>query len=287
MGFRGLACGAVVLAACSFDASGPGFLPAGGDDDDGPSAPDAGIVGSPDAAPLPPPPPMPDAAPPAPQQGVIDSYAPPAGLDLDGDLGEWPASAFRSFGVGDAAHAHMPGPGYTPSADVRFAIAHSATHIYFAIEVTDDVVVAPPEEPDDSYRLWNDDSISLYLDFGGDLGGPFHDDDFEIVVASNGWYGQSPATPHLEPTFELQGSVAPRDDGYTLEFGIVKSSLGFALPSAIGFSLGVNDDDGLGPAGYDAIGVWYRNEESACPSCCPDHPDTWCDTSTLGSLKFR
>jgi hypothetical protein len=267
-----------LTSACSFDRGGQGIAFA---DDDHDAASDA-APGATDA-----PPATPDAAAGIPQ-GTVDALFDNA-IELDGDLADWADTPFQAFDMASCDHSHQPGAsaGYAPSAAVRFAVAYDATRILFAVEVDDDIVSTPPEEPEDSYRLWNDDSISLYLDFAGDATGPYGDDDVEIVIATNGWYGQSPQTPHLQPTFELRGTVAPRPNGYAMEFAIMKSSLPVTPGNEIGFSIGVNDSDGMRSDGYDAIGVWYRAPHTDCPSCCSDHPDTWCDTNTLGRLRFR
>lgn len=255
------------LVACSFDTGGAGSV----------GAPDGGIVVVPDGAPTggatDARPARPDAEPVPDPVGVARS---PRGTpDLfDESFEDWADAPVYSFDMTSAADLHLV-PGYTPSAQLTFASMHDDDYIYFALIVADNTVL------DAQHPLWDDDSISVYLDTSGDRSGPFGDDDHDIVIGSNGTYlDYAPGALDAE----LDGSQFQTVDGYALEIGVRKDSLrAGGVSGTIGFNIAINDDDGSGTA---AFGLWHVQVAPRCETCCPglDHAEPWCDTTTLGSL---
>jgi hypothetical protein len=274
----GLAAVGIACAACTFDASGEAAAGSPGDDgaadDDANSGADAGPAQA-------------DATPPT-RAGVADSSG--AAIVLDGDFADWDAIPSYGFAMATADHVHRPHASYVPSASVLFKTAHDAQFLYFAIVVQDDVLIEVPEDPSPTYNIYNDDSVSLYIDAAGDAAGPYGVDDKELVLSSTGYVAQYPSTTPLSPTVQIDGAVSKTDTGYAFEIGIDKATLGVAvLPTSLGFSLAVNDDDGHGTDSYDAIGVWSWDDSAPCPTCCgsAEHADAWCDTTTLGRLNLK
>jgi hypothetical protein len=271
------------VAACSFDQY--GTVGEGGDATVPFGAADAGprvdaAPGTPDAA-LPP-----DAQTPA--AGRIESTYRP-GIELDGYVSDWAGVPRHRFDIADAQDYHQGHASYVPSAVLSFAAAHDDANIYFLLEVEDDVVVEtpfdPPAVPPESYRLTDDDSISLFIDGAGDRSGWYGIDDHELVVTANGWYSDQ-SQPDAA---DVQGVPVRTPDGYLLELGVARASLGTdLLPDELGFSVAINDDDGYGNDWFDALGLWYWNTDDTCPGCCSGmaHAEAWCDTTTLGQLQL-
>ncbi len=266
-GFSIAAAVVAVVAGCSFDTGGTGSA----------GAPDSGIAVVPDAAPFggaaDARPDRPDAEPAPDPAGVARS---PRGTpDLfDESFEDWADAPVYSFDMTSAADMH-PVSGYTPSARLTFASMHDDEYIYFALIVEDDTVL------DAQHPLWNDDSISVYLDAAGDRSGPLGDDDHEVVIGSNGTYLDYAPGPN---DAELDGTRIQTVDGYALEIGVRKDSLGNpSLPGTLGFNIAINDDDDGGSA---AFGLWHVEIAPRCSTCCTglDHAEPWCDTTTLGSL---
>jgi len=257
---------AAVLSACSFDAGGPGA---------GVDAPDSGVAAVFDGAP--------GATDARPDRADVEPRPDPAGVarsprgtpDLfDEGFEEWADAPVYSFGMTSAADMHTVS-GYTPSAQITFASMHDAQYIYFALIIEDDTVL------DARDPLWNDDSVTVYLDTDGDRIGPLGNDDHEIVIGSNGTYRDY--APGVNAAV-LEGARIQTADGYALEVGIRKDSLGNpSLPGSIGFDIAINDDDDGGSA---AFGLWHVRVATRCETCCTglDHAEPWCDTTTYGSL---
>jgi len=271
MGGRRIAFAAMVCAAagCSFD-------PTGASSAAGPA--DAGVVDrTPDAAPLPGDPDArpadpPDAAPVSDPHGVV--RAPRGTPDLtDNAFDDWGDAPLYSWSI-DAADDLHPIDGYVPSASLSFRVMHDDDYLYFALIVEDDEVI------DAVHPLWNDDSVSVFLDASGDVNGALGTDDHEIVIGSSGTYADY--SPLGQAT--LTGDMFRFDGGYALELGVAKDSLGVAtLPGTLGFNVAINDDDGGGSATY---GLWYVDDGPRCETCCTgwSHAEAWCDTTTYGSL---
>ncbi|RMH43223.1 MAG: hypothetical protein D6689_05615 [Deltaproteobacteria bacterium] len=257
----------VVAGACSFDPTAPGLpsrtgpdATAGGGDSD---------AGLPDAASRPPA----DAEPPPPEEGVARSVRGTPDVS-DARFEEWAGVPAYEFRMGDAADYHGRA-GYTPSARLTFASMHDDEHVYFALQVTDDQVV------EGGSPLWTFDSVTLYLDAGGDRAGQLGADDHEITIGANAMY--SDFTPS-DPRAKLSGTARRTADGYALEIGVRIDSLADApMPSTIGFDIAINDNDGSSDA---AFGLWYVNPGPHCEDCCEgwSHPEPWCDTTVFGRL---
>jgi len=259
----------LACAACSFDASGIGGGDGGAGGDADPAQPDGG-PGATDGAPA-------DAAVAA-AGTVISSRG--ASVVLDGNFDDWTDAPTYVFDIEDATDLHMGHPSYLSSAKLTFASQHDATYIYFALVLQDDLVV------DAVHPLYDDDSVSIFLDAAGDAAGRFGADDHEIIIGSNGLYGDYASGGSAL----LDGVAVSLSDGWSIEAGIRKDSLGIApLPTRLGFDIAMNDDDGLGAASFDAYGLWFLSERAPCATCCTgwDHPEAWCDTTTFGRLQLQ
>jgi hypothetical protein len=256
-----------LMSACAFDPSG-GAVTGGGDGPGDQLGPDAGR-GEVDAA-----------LPPTPDAGLAAGTLPSRRVTtppvIDGEVDAlWQQAPAIEYRLQDAAATYGVHPGYGWDASVRARSFHDATRIYFLVEVTDDVLV------DDSIKPYDDDAIELYLDGAGDRTGPYGMDDHWLVVPASGAYGSYGPGKVL---FDA-GFVATTDDGYRVEVSLLRSALGISPHAgAIGFNLGLIDDDRLGLPTADAAGVWFVPPTEACASCCSGMAGAWCDTSRFGTL---
>src|SRR5690606_23163489 len=132
-----------------------------------------------------------------------------------------------AFDIADADHQHFIEPNYRPSASVRFASQHDDTYIYLMLVVTDDAVVSRGDP------LYDDDSVSLFIDAAGDRAGPYGADDHEIVIGAAGTYVDYAAGSHAA----VVGTVERTATGWLAEIGIQRDTLSARpLPRALGFS---------------------------------------------------
>jgi hypothetical protein len=275
------------LGGCAFDAA--GLAGATGDDSGGdaevtPGMVDAGFDspegdGDVDV-------PRADAAPAdADVPGETRVSCPRATPTLDGRLLEWPAPTV-SFAMDDVAERIEVTGGYADSVKVEFHCAHDDQYIYVGYQAVDDDVSATTSD-----ALYDDDSVTLFLDARGDATGPFGNDDHEIyfrpsVTANVKDYG--PAGAQLL----IVGTIWPERSGYVVEVGLAKSTLGMGgapLPRTLGFNLGVADEDRAFLSDDFAYGIWYRADRPTCASCCADWGVTrpWCDTTTFALLRLE
>ncbi|MGQ9729882.1 MAG: sugar-binding protein [Candidatus Zipacnadales bacterium] len=121
---------------------------------------------------------------------IIDLWPlskPPAGVKIDGDLGEW--IGLPSLKVRDRQAVLPPDPsvGWDGPEDlsVQAQLAADKTNLYVAFTVTDDIHSAPLVE---GGTFWNSDSLQLALDPGNNSRNGFDEDDREIgfVLAADG-----------------------------------------------------------------------------------------------------
>ncbi|MCK6490224.1 MAG: hypothetical protein L6R48_18210 [Planctomycetes bacterium] len=209
-------------------------------------------------------------APGKPLQTAFDSLpirrlaAPPA---IDGDLGEWPASArvaiphrlmeYQPLFPAER-EAHPAGVPWKGSADLsaELSLGWDAGHLYLGLSVRDDVH-DPIEEPS---RSWQGDSVQLYLDAWGDarargLPGYGNDDQaFRLWPRADGSVGALRDTaPEQQVAFLKTGPVpgvraaVKRGDGvtvYELAFPLREiQPVQLKAGAVLGLALLINDRD--------------------------------------------
>ncbi len=213
--------------------------------------------------------------------GVLISVPTTHEPTLDGYTDEWGSARWRTFDIANAPEYWVRNDGYENSAKVEFASMHDAVNIYFFLAVSDDLLVS------DSYDIWRDDAITLFIDAAGDRSGPLGYDDHEIAIGEDNTYADY-AMPGVSD-ITLGGIVANADGGYNIEIRIRKNSLGASpLPDRLGFAISISDDDAIGDADVDCYAPWYVAPGPHCADCCSGGPAyPWCDTTVLGQLVLR
>jgi len=210
--------------------------------------------------------------------GVLFSTRTTHEPSLDGYTDEWSDARWRTFDISDAPEYWIRNTSYSDSATIEFASMHDAVNIYFFIAVSDDQLTS------DSYDIWRDDAITLFIDAAGDRSGPRGYDDHEIAIGEDNTYADY-AMPGVSD-ITLGGIVADSADGYNIEIRIRKNTLGASpLPDTLGFTISISDDDGLDDADVDCYAPWYVAPGPHCTECCSGGPSyPWCDTTLLGQL---
>lgn len=154
---------------------------------------------------------------------------------INGDISDWPNTGTV---VLDPSTAAFVAPRSTPRAGDFSATIRSAwdvDHLYFAIHVMDDVLVA------DSQQMWWDDSIEMGIDGLHDHR-PGGADDHQFTFVIDGRVGDfgSPISGVTLFTRRVPG-------GYDMEIAIPRSLMNldpFAVGRVLGFTWALRDDDG-------------------------------------------
>ena len=167
---------------------------------------------------------------------------------IDGDLAEWSGSA--PLALLDANHADTI-RGEVPSYSdfhARLWASWDETYLYFAVAVTDDVVIA-----DDGGDIWRDDGIEFGIDGADDHQG-FHQDDHQITIRADGLARDFGVRPLPEGVLTAAKITA---QGYNVEMALPWKALGdasFFSGRVIGFTFGAHDDDDHG--NWDSYLIW-------------------------------
>jgi len=136
-------------------------------------------------------------------------------------------------------------------------ITHDDQAIYVAVDVTDDVISTDSAEAgSEDGSTWEDDSVEIFFDANNDKSTVQTNSDLSVhppyegqyVVTANGAVRDNEASnPLFGETGDWYGAASTTAKGYQLEARLNKSL--FQNPkddTHIGFSIGVNDDDGAG-----------------------------------------
>lgn len=172
--------------------------------------------------------------------------APPAGLVLDGDLGEWAGRV--PLMVNQAEHVQDGRSDWSGAADASVSawVAYDDRYLYLAARVWDDVRIPNAGGPG---SIWNGDALELYFsgaeqDARGRTAG-YLASDFRLGVG----YGQVRLCD-IGRGRALSAQIARRElaDGYALELRIPWGELDGFVPSRnyeIGLDIALDDADTL------------------------------------------
>ena len=139
--------------------------------------------------------------------------------------------------------------------------------LYIAVEITDDWINTDGPEPEsENGQTWTDDSVEIFIDGDNsnfeerstngapeviDTGGQF------VITANNAYRQAEAGDPGYGPDAAWYARTDLTDNGYVAEFRISMDIIGNPEPgTAIGFTLGVNDDDELGDEGSERQILW-------------------------------
>ncbi len=172
---------------------------------------------------------------------------------IDGDLSDWYMG--ESIDVNrDTAYSFSGSIDNTADLSATVRSGWSQDTLYFAIQVSDDVIAA-----DDS-EVWRDDGVEIGLDGLRD-GQAWGIDDHQYTVVVDGRIAD-----RNEATGDVVGAVVQHTGGYDVEIAIPMPKLIPGVPvsgTVMGFTVGVRDDDDGG--NWDAYLIWEGTSTSSSP----------------------
>jgi hypothetical protein len=172
---------------------------------------------------------------------------------IDGQLGDWPAAESIEL-TRYTAYSFVGTVDDTNDLSSLIRSGWDDQHLYFAIEVTDDVVVA------DSTDVWRDDGVEIGLDgLNDDYAWGWDDHQYTVVVDGR-------KTDRGTATSDITAAVYEHQGGYNIEVAIPMSKLLSGSPisgTVMGFTIGIHDDDDGGS--WDAYLIWQGTNTSSSP----------------------
>lgn len=168
---------------------------------------------------------------------------------IDGRLSEWPQGNAILLNVSTAQTVQGQVSSDQDASGTLRAV-WDKDYLYFAIQVTDDVVTA------DSTDIWRDDSVEIGIDGDANQVKTTTPPDHQYTLNVDGRY-----TDFAVPLFRGLYAYERSASGYTIEFAVPASQvLGHDLVanSILGFTWALHDDDDGG--NWDAWMIWAGNE---------------------------
>jgi len=195
---------------------------------------------------------------------------------LDGDLADWP-TCFITLDSHTGIIRDLAGLGDYSTG--RFSVAHDATHLYIAAEVTG----VPPLGDQALPAIYENDSISVYLDADGVFATQKYDADaMQIVVdhanRTQGFRGGSIALVSFATATHATSST------FVIEMAVQPSTLSApAFASTIGFDIGFESGDGVVQTSEL---VWFEHCGPPSCGCTTGMSAPFCDARQFGTLTL-
>ena len=132
--------------------------------------------------------------------------------------------------------------------DFSFQVVHDADAVYIGLIVIDDIVITDSAEAGtEDGSTWEDDSVEIFIDAddSNDPGAGVLLFEGQFVLTPNGaWRDAEANNPIFGEDLDWFGVASTTSTGYQMEIKIPKATYGTDL-TTMGFTVGVNDDDGL------------------------------------------
>ena len=202
--------------------------------------------------------------------------APVAPIVVDGDLSDW-ATCFITLDASTAIVRDVAGLGDYSTG--RFSVAHDATHVFIAAEVTG----VPPLGDQPLPAIYQNDSISIYLDADGVFTAANYDADaLQIVVdhanRSQGFHSGQVTPANLVTATHTTGTT------FSIEIALQPSTLSAAaFASTIGFDIGFESGDG--PMQTSEL-VWFEKCGPPTCGCSAGESAPYCDARQFGTVML-
>ena len=191
--------------------------------------------------------------------GVLHSTSLAVPPLIDGQLSDWPAA--ESIGLDRyTAYTFVGRVDDTNDLSSLIRSGWDEQNVYFAIEVTDDIVIGG-----DSIDMWRDDCVEIGLDGLNDEY-PWGWDDHQYSIAVDGRQSDRGAVAS-----GLTAAVSQYEGGYNIEVSIPMSKLFSGSPisgTVTGFTIGLYDDDD--GDSWDAYLIWQGPNTSSSPELFGD-----------------
>lgn len=197
-----------------------------------------------------------------------------APISIDGELSDW-STCFITLDASTAIVREIAGLGDFSTG--RFSVAHDATHLYIAAEVTGVLPLGERAVP----AVYQNDSISLYLDADGVFANAKYDADAMQIVVDHANRRQGFRSGQLTPA-ELVTAARTTGSTFAIEIAVTPSTLSAAaFASTIGFDIGFESGDGMAQTSEL---VWF--ERCGPPTCgCMNGPSApYCDARQFGTV---
>ncbi|MEO8843260.1 MAG: sugar-binding protein [Kofleriaceae bacterium] len=197
-------------------------------------------------------------------------------IAIDGDLSDWP-TCFVTLDAHTAIVRDITGLGDYSTG--KFSVAHDATRVYLAAEVTGVAPLGDQPVP----AIYQNDSISIYLDADGVFTTAAYDPDAMQLVIDHagriqGFRNGALVAANLTTATRSVGTT------FTIEVALQPSTLSAAaFASTIGFDIGFESGDGTTQTSEL---VWF--ESCGPPACgCTDGSSApFCDARQLGTAAL-
>jgi hypothetical protein len=195
---------------------------------------------------------------------------------LDGSLADWP-TCFVTLDSHTGIIRDLTGLGDYSTG--RFSVAHDATHLYIAAEVTGVPPLGDQPLPD----IYENDSISVYLDADGVFAMQKYDADAMQIVVDHanrmqGFRSGALALGNLTTATRTTGST------FTIEMAVQPATLSASkFASTIGFDIGFESGDGVVQTSEL---VWFEKCGPPMCGCANGMSAPFCDARQLGTVTL-
>lgn len=219
--------------------------------------------------------------------GELIKCAFPNTVILDGKLNDQ-AWRYATWHYIEAKDATVPADN-NKDCSLKFAVVADDKYIYFAAEITDDVVQSGENTACD---VWNDDSAEIYIDGENDKASAYDANDAQITIGADviGKSADVKTTAALlggcvgitqGPKTETIATGSLTKEGWILEAGIPLKNSGWNIKIRnglkIGFNVQYNDDDDK--SGRDHKLIWSAKEVK-------QGEGSWNNPSLFAELEF-
>jgi len=169
------------------------------------------------------------------------------GVKIDGDVGAWQEGRFALVGHQRASFGEAASD---EDASFRFAVLWDASHLYVAVEVTDNSLVVAPT----LRRLYEGDCVEVSLDVENDSEGGYDAGDFQFVLSPTGPARKPRAMLYRNPFLKIGDDQFVRvasnitTRGYVVEAAFSWKALGVKpkVGHVVGFEINIRDYDADG-----------------------------------------
>jgi hypothetical protein len=200
-----------------------------------------------------------------------------APIMIDGDLSDWP-TCFVTLDASTAIVRDITGLGDYSTG--RFSIAHDATNVYIAAEVTG----VPPLGNQPVPAIYQNDSISIYLDADGVFTTAMYDPDAIQIVVDHANRSQGFRSGQLVAANNLVTATRTVGTTFTIEIALKPSTLSAAaFASTIGFDIGFESGDGTTQTSEL---IWFERCGPPTCGCMGGDSAPYCDARELGTAKL-
>jgi hypothetical protein len=226
-----------------------------------------------------------DCGPPPTVASPLTAHGAPGPITIDGQLGDWPCSAFVALNASNGTL--LIGTGPEPLSG-EFAVLWDSQTLYVAAHILDPTIST---NPGDSGTPWYDDAVETYFSGDQSPSGNYTSLDHQFVVDwKNLGIDYADAVPTANPGFVSATSVDIDAGAWSLELSMPASAVGlpqFQSSTQIGFD--ILFEQGSGTAQNYQL-VWHApqpGQACSCDACCcTSNSYPFCDVLSFGVLQL-